>query len=173
MDNKSKTVLFLTRNPNSSFYDIFHSFFDSPTEVSIELKELEDILLELKSTGEVVTQLEGKVILYSKVKVEDKDVVAEPITDEAFERELQIIVDDTNDRIAALINRVRTERLGEYAGSQEVDSLVNYNRHQGWKRSADQLAQIGGWVYDRLNGKTAADRGSVSTKIRKALGYSS
>lgn len=39
------------------------------------------------------------------------------------------------------------------------------------EKIADDLCLSGAWIYDRLNGKLPRDRGSVTKKIRKALGY--
>jgi hypothetical protein len=39
-------------------------------------------------------------------------------------------------------------------------------------RFTDSLALSGAWIVDRINGKYPRDRGSLTKKIRRALGFS-
>ena len=39
------------------------------------------------------------------------------------------------------------------------------------EKFADSMSLSGAWVYDRINGLKRDDRGSVTKKIRKALGF--
>ncbi len=36
---------------------------------------------------------------------------------------------------------------------------------------SDSMCKSGAWIQDRINGKYPKDRGSLTKKIRKALGY--
>ena len=69
-----------------------------------------------------------------------------------FERLWSKIVDDTNDFIKD------NPEITMYS-LQRVDKFTN------------SLALSGAWIQDRINGKQRNERGSLTKKIRKALGF--
>ena len=42
---------------------------------------------------------------------------------------------------------------------------------QSVEKFSDSMCKSGAWIQDRINGKYPRDRGSLTKKIRKALGY--
>ncbi len=61
--------------------------------------------------------------------------------------------------------------------AQETNQFIEDNPDIGMyslqdiERISDSLAMRGAWIIDRINGKLPRDRGSLTKKIRKALGY--
>lgn len=64
------------------------------------------------------------------------------------------IVDDTNNFIES--NQLDTKKASE---ENSIEKMV------------DGICLSGAWIMDRLNGKYPNDRGSLTKKVRKALGY--
>ena len=94
------------------------------------------------------------------------------MTDEQFSNDLKQIVEQARVQIVALMERARDEDVG--CGGFMGDAPVSWAHAEGygWDRTADQLAELGGWVHDRLRGTNRTHkRQSVTVKIRKALGY--
>ena len=46
-----------------------------------------------------------------------------------------------------------------------------YSLQNNIEKFSDYLALSGAWIQDRINGKKPKERGSLTKKIRKALGY--
>jgi hypothetical protein len=46
-----------------------------------------------------------------------------------------------------------------------------YSLQNNVEKFSDYLCKSGAWIQDRINGKMPRDRGSLTKKIRKALGY--
>ena len=65
------------------------------------------------------------------------------------------IVKDTNNFIESN-HKLDTEKSSE---ERSIENMVN------------SICLSGAWIVDRLNGKYTNDRGSLTKKIRKALGY--
>ena len=63
------------------------------------------------------------------------------------------IVDDTNEFI---------QKNPEISMSSFTNNVENFS---------DDLCLKGAWIQDRINGKNRRDRGSLTKKIRKALGF--
>lgn len=55
---------------------------------------------------------------------------------------------------------------------QERNSVTDWNIDHELENLADNLVSLAGWIYDRKNGKTPKDRGSMYKRLRKAVGYS-
>jgi len=70
-----------------------------------------------------------------------------------FDRLWRKIVDDTN----------------EFIKDNPEDSMYQFQNNI--EKFSDYLALSGAWIQDRINGKMPKDRGSLTKKIRKALGY--
>ena len=64
------------------------------------------------------------------------------------------IVDDTNNFIES--NKLDTKKASE---ESSIEKMV------------DSICLSGAWIMDRLNGKYPKDNGSLTKKVRKALGY--
>ena len=87
---------------------------------------------------------------------------------ETFNNELRKIYDETNEKVVALVNKAQAED----GFTWDTDKSASFANDSNWIRSADDFAEMTGWIYDRLRGKTRFDRGSMTKKIRKTLGYS-
>ena len=72
--------------------------------------------------------------------------------EERFDKLWRKIVDDTNSYIEK--NPEKT--------MYDLQSVENFS---------DYMCKSGAWIQDRINGKMPSDRGSLTKKIRKALGY--
>ena len=72
--------------------------------------------------------------------------------EERFDKLWRKIVDDTNSYIEK--NPEKT--------MYDLQSVENFS---------DYMCKSGAWIQDRINGKMPTDRGSLTKKIRKALGY--
>jgi hypothetical protein len=72
--------------------------------------------------------------------------------EERFDKLWRKIVDDTNSYIEK--NPEKT--------MYDLQSVENFS---------DYMCKSGAWIQDRINGKMPRDRGSLTKKIRKALGY--
>jgi len=72
--------------------------------------------------------------------------------EERFDKLWRKIVDDTNEFIDK-----NPERTMYSLGHVE--------------RISDNLCLSGAWIQDRINGKKSKDKGSLTRKIRKALGF--
>lgn len=84
-----------------------------------------------------------------------------------FADELQKINNETMDKVRELVNRAQADE----GLSWDTDQPVSFCDDPNWERLADDLASMGGWVYDRLNGRNRLHKKSVTKKIRKAIGY--
>lgn len=71
--------------------------------------------------------------------------------EESFDKLWRKIVDETNEHIRWCKENNETPNVPE--------------------RFADYMATSAAWLYDRPSGKMPKDRGSMTKKIRKALGY--
>lgn len=49
--------------------------------------------------------------------------------------------------------------------------VTMYSFQNNIEHFSDSLCLKGAWIQDRINGKMPKDRGSLTKKIRKALGY--
>ena len=72
--------------------------------------------------------------------------------EERFDKLWMKIVEDTNKYVAK--NPEKT--------MYSLNSVENFS---------DYMCKSGAWIQDRINGKKPKDRGSLTKKIRKALGY--
>ena len=72
--------------------------------------------------------------------------------EDRFDKLWRKIVDDTNSYIEK--NPEKT--------MYDLQSVENFS---------DYMCKSGAWIQDRINGKMPRDRGSLTKKIRKALGY--
>lgn len=84
-----------------------------------------------------------------------------------FCEELKQIQRDANEKVVALVNKVQKEEGLEWDTTEQVSFVDDPN----WNYAADAFAEMTGWIYDRLHGRTRSDKKSVTKKIRKALGY--
>lgn len=85
-----------------------------------------------------------------------------------FDEELKKIELETWDKVSSLVFKARNDELIE---GQDDNKPVSFADDPNWQRRADALGELCGWIYDRLHGKTRLDRGSMTKKIRKAIGY--
>jgi hypothetical protein len=84
-----------------------------------------------------------------------------------FAQELDKIVETAREQIVELVQKAQKEDGLEW----DTRESISFVEDTGWQNKADSLAEIAGWIYDRLNGKTRLDKKSVTKKLRKALGY--
>lgn len=61
-----------------------------------------------------------------------------------------------------------TDETNEFIKENPEETLYNL---QEIEKFSDQLALSGAWIQDRINKKYPKDRGSLTKKIRKALGF--
>lgn len=81
-----------------------------------------------------------------------------------FDAELSRIYDAADAAVTELVLRARREN----ADGEDGDHAVELD----WEdRNADHFASLCGWIYDRMAGRNRTKRGSVETRLRKALGY--
>jgi hypothetical protein len=73
--------------------------------------------------------------------------------EERFDKLWRKIVDDTNKCI------------------EKNPETTMYSFQNNIEHFSDNLCTYGAWIQDRINGKMPKDRGSLTKKIRKALGY--
>ena len=73
--------------------------------------------------------------------------------EERFDKLWRKIVDDTNSYI---------EKNPETSMYGFQNNVLNFS---------DYMCKSGAWIQDRVNGKMPRDRGSLTKKIRQALGY--
>ena len=85
-----------------------------------------------------------------------------------FEKQLKEIEEETWEKVVALVFKAREDEFGHSDGNE----MVSFADDPNWQRKADALGELCGWIYDRINGKTRLSRGSMTKKIRRALGYS-
>ena len=74
--------------------------------------------------------------------------------EDSFDVLLMKIVDDTN-------NFIKNNQLDTKNASEESSI----------KKMVDGICLSGAWIMDRLKGKYPKDKGSLTKKVRKALGY--
>ena len=72
--------------------------------------------------------------------------------EERFDKLWRKIVDDTN----------------EFIDKNPETTMYSLNRVE---RMSDYICLSGAWIKDRINHKNPKDRGSLTKKIRKALGF--
>jgi len=73
--------------------------------------------------------------------------------EERFDKLWRKIVDDTNSYI------------------EKNPETSMYSLQNNVEKFSDHMCKSGAWIQDRINGKMPRDRGSLTKKIRKALGY--
>lgn len=73
--------------------------------------------------------------------------------EERFDKLWRKIVDDTNEFIK------KNPEKTMYSFQNNIENFSDY------------MCLSGAWIQDRINGKKPKDRGSLTKKIRKALGY--
>jgi len=73
--------------------------------------------------------------------------------EERFDKLWRKIVDDTNSYI------------------EKNPETSMYSLQNNVEKFSDYMCKSGAWIQDRINGKMPTDRGSLTKKIRKALGY--
>lgn len=85
--------------------------------------------------------------------------------EQAFSKVWSKMVDDTNAFIESNPDTTRIDSI--YNPGESGNSIENI---------ADYIIKSGAWIYDRLNGKSGVPshanyRGSMTKKVRQALGY--
>ena len=76
--------------------------------------------------------------------------------EERFDKLWGMIVEDTN-------------RYIEKNPTRNVTSMYSFSNNI--ENFSNSMCKSGAWILDRINGKYPRDRGSLTKKIRKALGY--
>lgn len=89
------------------------------------------------------------------------------MTDSEFANRLDVLVDDFNKEVVKLVHEAR-ERNG-----LSIDTIkpISFAKDFLWQDAADRIVCIGGWIFDRLNGRNRLHRNSMTKKLRKVLGY--
>ena len=85
-----------------------------------------------------------------------------------FADELEKIYREANEKVVALVNKAQEDE----GLSWDTSEAVSFADGQYWSYKADAFAEMGGWIYDRLAGRTRGHKKSMTKRIRKALGYS-
>ena len=88
------------------------------------------------------------------------------MTEQEFNTELEKIAKEAWDKARELVFKAQTDEGMDW----QTDKPVSFHGGMYYK-SCDSLAELAGWIYDRLDGKTRMDKKSMTKKIRKALGY--
>lgn len=84
-----------------------------------------------------------------------------------FTAQLDKINAEAWDKARDLVQRAQADEGMNW----DTDNPVTFADDPGWQHKADGLAELGGWIYDRLNGRNRLHKKSVTKKIRHALGY--
>ncbi len=61
------------------------------------------------------------------------------------------------------------EDTNRYIDKNPTRSMYSFSNNI--EKFSDSMCKSGAWIQDRINGKMPKDRGSLTKKIRKALGY--
>jgi len=88
--------------------------------------------------------------------------------EKTFAQKLGEIENEAGRKIFDLVNTAQADE----GLSWDTNKAVSFHNNPNWNYRADALAEMTGWIYDRLNGKNRQDKKSMTKKIRKALGYS-
>ena len=90
---------------------------------------------------------------------------------EKFQKELQAILSEAQEKVVVLVAQARLENLAQEDDNSSSPLDCSFVDNPQIERTIDGFVELGGWIYDRLNGKTPYDKGSVTKKLRKVLGY--
>ncbi len=88
------------------------------------------------------------------------------ITDKEFSQKLQTIYERADMEISELIEKTKLDY-----GLASLDPLPWDCEHDSWEDWADNFIDLGGRIYDSINGRFKGDRRSMRRKLRKVLGY--
>ncbi len=86
------------------------------------------------------------------------------MNEQEFTEHVQAVVDRAHNDLVSLVRN--------YLGDEAFKESMPKQDDGHWNRPLDGLAETVGWVYDKLEGRVRPGRGSMTKKIRKALGYS-
>lgn len=89
------------------------------------------------------------------------------MTSEEFAKELDTIITEANDKIVTLVHKAQADEGLNW----DTNEKVSFHDDSNIERRTDDLACMGGWIRDRLNGINRLDKKSLTKKIRRALGY--
>lgn len=90
---------------------------------------------------------------------------------EKFQTELQKILSKAHEKVVALVSQARLENLAQENDNSDSPLDCSFTDNPMIERTIDGFVELGGWIYDRLNGKTRIDKKSMTRKLRKVLGY--
>lgn len=86
-----------------------------------------------------------------------------------FLESLKKITDRLNGEMVDLVSIARDLRsVHELPEKQPVEDISGDPQIE---RALDEICLIGAWAQDRLNGLRPGDKGTITRKIKKALGY--
>lgn len=86
---------------------------------------------------------------------------------EEFAKRLDDLENEFRTKIVELVNDAQKDEGFDW----DTEQRLSFYDDPTWQRRADSIAELAGWIYDRVNGMTRLDKKSVTKKIRKALGY--
>lgn len=89
------------------------------------------------------------------------------MTNEEFARDLANVVEVSRVKVVELV----TDAQNAEGLAYDTTESVSFAEDPAWQRQADALAELAGWIHDRLHGRNRLSRGSVTKRIRRALGY--
>jgi hypothetical protein len=94
------------------------------------------------------------------------------ITPDEFENQLKSIEEEARSKVVELVLETRNCYFTQNFAIDDSTPLPNgFIDNPQIERIADSFVELGGWIYDRLNGITRLDKKSRTRKLRKVLGY--
>ena len=95
-----------------------------------------------------------------------------PITPKEFEQRLKEIEEYARSKVVDLVLETRSQYFSQEFNMDSDKPLPDgFIDNPQIERLSDSFVELGGWIYDRLNGRTRTDKKSMTRKLRKVLGY--
>ena len=85
-----------------------------------------------------------------------------------FTNQLDKLIDDFNKEVVELVHEAQIEDDLDIMTDKPISWVGEFD----WQDVTDRIVLIGGWVFDRLNGRNRLSKRSMTKKLRKVLGYS-
>lgn len=94
-----------------------------------------------------------------------------PMTEAEFSKRLEAIAQEARQKTVKLVHEAMESRGFDPLEDNRLP-FAGTSEYTTWEQGADNLATLGGWVYDRVHGRGRDHKQSMTRKIRRALGYS-
>lgn len=84
-----------------------------------------------------------------------------------FAKRLDILIDNFNREVVELVHEAQIEDGLDIMTDKPVSFVGDFE----WQDVTDRIVLVGGWVFDRLNGRNRLSKRNITKKLRKVLGY--